>query len=123
MTKGWGYRFKFNSHSYVRNLITLNSFVSIEDFSFKNWIFLSDAVKFFPLFDTAEFNNRYFYNSEDEEEISFEKVQVKHIIFSKWNFYSNKLIKEVFVNSGFAKSLNKITFSNMWDQAKMILKF
>ena len=55
------------------------------------------------------------------EDIEFEGVMIKHIVFTHCLFLNTKIIKKVIIDSGLAKMLDKVTF-NGFIEGKEVLE-
>ena len=101
-----------DSFRCVESLQTTNSSILIQKYAFNEPKQLSDSIQFFKKASSIEFKDWYFYDWEvGKEDIEFEGVQTKHIVFTDCRFTNTKSIRKVIINSGLANMLEKVTFN------------
>ena len=90
---------------------------------------LVNAINSFSKANTIKFANSNFgYYDYGSEDIKFEGIEVKNVIFEDFYFNSADAIKKIFADSGLAESLDSISFYknsrlNESDMKKMFEKY
>ena len=108
---GSSYYFHYASFRCVECLQTTNSSIIIQGYSFDRLELLSDWIKFFKKTSSIEFKDWYYKDwYVGEEDIEFEGVQIKQVVFTNCGFDNTKMIKKVIIDSGLAEILDKVTF-------------
>ena len=122
----------FNSDNFrnVECLQTTNSSILIQKYAFNEPKQLCDSIKFFKKARSIEFKDWHYYDWEvGKEDIEFEGVKIKHIVFTDCWFKNTKIIKKVIIDSGLAKMQDKVTFNGIInekgkeDVEKMVRKY
>ena len=115
--EGWIYYFNFKDDFIcVESLQTTNSSIFIQKYLFNKPKQLCDSIHFFKKASSIEFKDWDYYDWEvGIEDIEFEGVQIKHIVFTNCWFTNTKTIKKVIIDSGLAKMLDKVTFNGFKD--------
>ena len=110
--EGYSYVFDYDNFRCVECLQTTNSSIIIQNYIFDEPKQLSDSIKFFKKASSIEFKGWYYEDWEvGIEDIEFEEVTIKHIVFTDCLFLNTKIIKKVIIDSGLEKMLVKVTFN------------
>ena len=111
-----GNYYNFNSDNFkcLNQLKISQASILIGNYIFNDISSLTAAIKIFSNSSTVTFSDCFYKDCEDNlEEVKFEGIQTKTIIFTDCSFENRKIIEKAIVNSGIAQNLDKIIFTNM----------
>ena len=110
--KGQSYGFDSDKFRCVECLQITNSSILIQNYIFDEPKQLCDSIRFFKKAQCIEFKDwDYDYWEVGMEDIEFEGVMTKHIVFTDCWFANTKMIKKVIIDSELEKMLDKVTFN------------